>query len=232
MLRRLISIAGLVLAYGAFASPVHANFFDRLKDIYETPERLQQLQDQYSHAVSQLEHRLKEQQELLESQAELLEAQAERIASQAARIADQAEQIESQAAQLAIQAEELEASRRRAEALTAQQEELRRENEAYRRQYEALLAENRELSERLRQAEQYREDPFGTALGTVAAAAGSALGLLLLYAAAVRLWRYAVWRRQAKTFGSGIVHNAAPGADPGAGSGIVRGEPGGGVSLS
>jgi len=50
MLRRLISIAGLVLAYGAFASPVHANFFDRLKDIYETPERLQQLQDQYSHA--------------------------------------------------------------------------------------------------------------------------------------------------------------------------------------
>ena len=158
-IRRLMFIAGLVLACGAFASPAHANLFDRMKEIYQAPDRLQELQNQYHETIESLESQLKAQQEYLR-----------------------------------IQAEHLEASRKQTEELLARQEQMERENKLFRQQNEALLAENQELIKRIEQAKESRR----TMIRGAAAAAGSLALLFVLYAAAVRIWRYLVWRKQGK----------------------------------
>lgn len=165
-IRRFMFIAGIVLACGVFASPVHANFFDRVKDIYQTPERLQDLQNQYNETKERLESQLKTQQEYLQTQAEQLEASRK-------------------------QAEELLA---RQEQIAGENESFRQQNESFRQQNEALLAENQELIKRIEQAEDSRR----SVIRMVAMAVGGLVLLFVLYAAAIRIWRYVVWRKQGK----------------------------------
>ena len=166
LLASIAALAGLMLACGAFASPVHANLFDRVKDIYQTPERLQQLQNQYDETKMQLE-------EQLEAQREMLRAQAE----------------------------QLETSRKQAEELMKRQERIERENESFRRQNEALLAERQELIERIEQAEEARR----SAIRLAVMSAGILIGLFALYAFSIRIWRYAVWRRQGRDRGREVL---------------------------
>ena len=197
-LKKWLPIAGLLLACGAFASPAHANIIDRVKEIYQAPERLQELQRQYDETRAQLERQLETQRELLEQQARNLEAQLQTSQELFEAQAEQLEaQIQSQRELLEAQAEHLEASRRQAEALLARQEELQRENETYRQQNEALLAENQQLVERVKKAEESRQ----SILRIAATAAGVLIGLIALYSAALRIWRYAVWRRQGRRGG-------------------------------
>ncbi|MFD0959896.1 type VII secretion EssA family protein [Paenibacillus chungangensis] len=149
----------LVILSGIVALPAHANMFERIKDIYDTPERLQELQNQYNDTKEQLEGQLKTQLEQLEAQRK-----------------------------------QLEESRRQTEELLQSQAEMQRRNADYRQQNEALVAENQELMNRMQQAEENRKSLIRKVTWT----AGILIGLIALYALAVRVWRFMVWRKQGR----------------------------------
>lgn len=175
-MRRIIQwmfIAGLVLVSCTLASPVHANFFDRVKGIYQAPEHLQDLQNQYNETRDKLESQLKTQQEYLQKQAEQLEASRK-----------QAQELLERQEQIALENE----------TFRQQNESFREHNESLRQQNEALLAENQQLMNRIKHAEDSRQ----SIVRMVVLIIGSLALLFLLYAVAIRIWRYLVWRKQGK----------------------------------
>ncbi|MDQ0112055.1 hypothetical protein [Paenibacillus harenae] len=132
----------------------HAGMFDRIKDIYNTPEKLDELQQQYSDA-----------QALLENQAEKLE--------QSLIVTEQ---------------------------LTQKQAELTEQNEQYRLQNEELLAQNSSLQAEMEQMKQQRQSLIGKLITTAVVI----VSLIVLYLASVRIWRFAVWRKQRNAAARGI----------------------------
>ncbi|MDQ0060430.1 hypothetical protein [Paenibacillus harenae] len=132
----------------------HAGMFDRIKDIYNTPEKLDELQQQYSDA-----------QALLENQAQKLE--------QSLIVTEQ---------------------------LTQKQAELTEQNEQYRLQNEELLAQNSSLQAEMEQMKQQRQSLIGKLITTAVVI----VSLIVLYLASVRIWRFAVWRKQRNAAARGI----------------------------
>lgn len=147
----LLIIIGMLI-FPIAATTSHAGMFDRFKDIYEAPDRLQELQDQY------------------ESTKEMMEGQLE------------------------TQREQLELSRQQAMDLLAQQEELMRSNERYQQQNEALLADNEALLAQMAQSEANRQAFYRKVGLTI----GILLSMAAAYAVSVRIWRFAVWRKQGR----------------------------------
>lgn len=132
----------------------HAGMFDRIKDIYNTPEKLDELQQQYSDA-----------QALLENQAEKLE--------QSLIVTEQ---------------------------LTQKQAELTEQNEHYRLQNEELLAQNSSLQAEMEQMKQQRQSLISKLITTAVVI----VSLIVLYFASLRIWRFAVWRKQRSAASRGI----------------------------
>ncbi len=168
-----------------------AGLWDRIKDIYTAPEKVEELKDIYTDSMRQLE-----------VQRQQLEGQ----------LVEQRQALQSE---LEAQREQLEASQERAEELLSRQEELQRlnesymqenelykqeselyrqESELYRQQSEALAAQNAELLQRMEQIEADRRQW----LRTLALTVGGLIALFLAYAASIRVWRYLVWRRQGR----------------------------------
>ncbi|MFD0589614.1 hypothetical protein ACFQZE_16615 [Paenibacillus sp. GCM10027627] len=128
----------LLLLFPFAANTAEANVIDRIKDIYETPDKLKEMQEQYDAAAKQMEA-------------------------------------------------QLEQSRQQTQALIES-------NETYREQNEALMAENEALVTKMEQAEASRKSLYRKAMW----AAGIIIGLAAAYALSVRIWRYAVWRKQGR----------------------------------
>lgn len=143
--KAIIVVILTIILFPAAAAPSHAGVFDRVKGIYEAPDKLQELQQQY------------------EATKELMEGQ-------------------------------LEQSRH-------QMQELLKANESYHRQNEALLAENEALLAKMEQAEASKK----TWYKKVALAVGILVGLVAAYALSVRIWRYAVWRKQGREEQQGVM---------------------------
>ncbi|MFC6331747.1 hypothetical protein ACFP56_03865 [Paenibacillus septentrionalis] len=137
-----------------------AGFFDRAKDIYNIPDKIEEIQMEYNAAKQAMENQIATQQEQLEQSRK--------------------------------QAEEL---MNRQDALNESNEYYRQQNEQYREKTEMLLAENQNLLLKMEQMEQARKSLYHKLL----IAAGSIIALVFLYALSVRIWRFAVWRRQVRT---------------------------------
>ncbi len=160
--KRLLAVMFITSCFITFGKEltVKADFIDRVKDIYEVPDRVENMYQRYEATKAMMER------------------------------------------QLAEQMEQLELSRQQAEQLLQTQEELketndyyREQNEYYRQKSEMLAAENENLLLKMEQVEQSKKS-FFQKLATVI---GSIIGLFVLYAIAVRVWRYMVWRRQGRT---------------------------------
>lgn len=150
------------------AKYAEAGFFDRAKDIYNIPDRLEGLQEEYEATKLMLESQLEQQRIQFESQ-----------------LIEQREQL----AESQKQADEL---MKRQEELQQSNEYFRQQNEQYREQAKMLAAENENLLLKLEQIEQERKSFFYKLTITI----GSIIGLMLLYACSVRIWRFIVWRKQ------------------------------------
>ncbi len=164
--------------------PVHqaeAGVWDRIKDIYTAPEKVEELKDIYTDSMKQLEAQRQQLQGELEAQREQLKASKE-----------QAEELLSRQEEL----QRLNESYMQENELYKQESELyRQESELYRQQNEALAAQNAELLERMAQVEEDRRKWIRSTVLTV----GGLILLFLAYAASIRIWRYLVWRRQGRT---------------------------------
>mgnify|MGYP001348716020 CR=1 FL=1 len=109
-IRHLIFAAGLALAFNAMASPVQANVFQRIMDIYQTPERLQEFQEQYNETRERLESRIQSQQEALQAQAVQLETsrrQVEELLTRQQLLEHENESLRQQNEQLLAENQEL-----------------------------------------------------------------------------------------------------------------------------
>lgn len=125
----------------------YAGMFDRIKDIYNTPEKLDELQQQYTEAQAQIES----------------------------------------------QAKQLEDSLLKAEELSRKQSELIVQNEE-------LAARNSSLQAELDQMKRQR----ASLMDKLITAAIVIASVIALYFASVRIWRFAVWRKQRNAAGRGI----------------------------
>lgn len=115
-----------------FYLPVHtaeANVFNRIKDIYEVPDRIEEMQEQYNANIQLLEGQVEEQRQRLE-------------------------QSRKQAEELLLRQDEMLS---RQEEMQKNNEMILQENELYRQQNEALSAENQQLLQRMDQMEDSRK---------------------------------------------------------------------------
>lgn len=103
-LRKLVFfLSTAIILYAFMPLPAaHAGIFDRIKDIYNTPEKIDQLEQQYLDAKQNLEDALnatelltKQQQELMD-QNELYKKQNEQLSAQNAALLDELEQAKQQ----------------------------------------------------------------------------------------------------------------------------------------
>ncbi|OXM13611.1 hypothetical protein [Paenibacillus herberti] len=124
-----------------------AGVWNNLKDIYETPAKVDELEKQYTESLSRLE----EQQKLL--QEEYTRKQAE---------------------------------------LEARQQELTGQNDDFRRQNEQLVEDNKALEAQMQQAEERQAKIKRSIAWTVLIISVT----FLAYIAALRIWRYRVYRSQ------------------------------------
>lgn len=131
-----------------------AGFFDRIKDIYNTPEKISELEQQYIEAKDAL----------------------------------------------AIQQQQLEESVKAAEEYALKQQELLEQNEQFRLQNEQLMAQNASLQTEMEHLKQDRQSFISKLINTVVIIAA----VFVAYIVSVRVWRYAVWRKQRSTGGRGI----------------------------
>lgn len=135
---------------------VEAGFFDRVKDIYSAPDKLDELRSQYEETMKSLT----EQQQKLEEASLTMDKYA------------------------------------------AEQQQLMEENNRFRQQNEALLAQNTQLTQRLEQLEKEEADKKSMYRKWITVLI-TAVALVAGYILSIRIWRYAVWRRQ-KQLGRGV----------------------------
>ncbi|RAV18918.1 hypothetical protein [Paenibacillus contaminans] len=126
-----------------------ASVFDRIKDIYNAPEKVDELRKQYDDTMKSLE----QQQEMLK------EAQASM------------------------------------EKYAAEQKLLMEENNRFRQQKDELQAQNAQLTQRLEQLERDKAGKSSLYRKWMSMII-TAVALVLGYILSIRVWRYAVWRRQ------------------------------------
>jgi FtsZ-binding cell division protein ZapB len=93
--------------------------------------------------------------------------------------------------QLDAQRAQLEESRQQVDRMRQQQEALMQANAGYQDENAALQAQNEALLGRMEQMENDRK----SLIRNIAVTVGSIMGLLLLYAVSIRVWRYLAWRR-------------------------------------
>ncbi|OMF23485.1 hypothetical protein BK133_24145 [Paenibacillus sp. FSL H8-0548] len=136
----------------------YAGFFDRIKDIYNTPEKISELEEQYIKAK-----------EALADQMEASRQQSEEAAKAAAEYA-------------------------------RQQQELFEQNEQFRQQNEQLIAQNASMQAEMEQMKQDRQSFISKLINTVIII----VVVFLAYILSIRIWRYAVWRKQRSSGGRGI----------------------------
>ncbi|WP_139995830.1 hypothetical protein [Paenibacillus paridis] len=132
----------------------YAGFFDRIKDIYNTPEKISELEGQYIEA----KEALAEQQQQLEESA--------KAAAEYAR----------------------------------KQQELLEQNEQFRQQNEQLIAQNASMQAEMEQMKQDKQSLISKLINTVIII----VAVFLAYIVSLRIWRYAVWRKQRSSGGRGI----------------------------
>lgn len=132
------------------ATSAEAGFFDRVKDIYDIPERVKEIQQQYDATKQAMEDQIAEQRKLLEL------------------------------------------SQQQAEELLLQQEQLQQINEHYREQTQMLTEENKNLLLKMDKLEQDRKSFFQKLIITIS----TCIALFILYSLSIRVWRFAVWRKQ------------------------------------
>ncbi|HIW33398.1 MAG TPA: hypothetical protein IAA29_11490 [Candidatus Paenibacillus intestinavium] len=150
----------LIIAFSTMsmmATSAEAGFFDRVQDIYNIPERVEEIQLQYDATKQALE------------------------------------------GQIAEQLERLELSQQQAEELLLQQEQLqqinehyREQNEQYREQTQMLAEENKNLLLTMEKLEQDRKSFIQKLIITIS----TIIALFILYSLSIRVWRFAVWRKQ------------------------------------
>jgi Skp family chaperone for outer membrane proteins len=175
------------LLFVIFLFPVNqaeAGVWDRIKDIYTAPEKVEELKDIYTDSMQKLDEQREQLQGQLEAQREQLEESRR-----------QAEELLNRQADL----EQLNASYMQENELYKQESELyRQESDMYRKQNEELAAQNQQLLQRMQQIEEDRKAWIRNIVLTV----GGLILLFLAYAASIRIWRYLVWRRQGKVLQS------------------------------
>ncbi len=146
------AIVIVALAGAGWPGQAHAGIWDNLKDIYDTPAKVDELQKQYTESIARLE----QQQDRLKQDYEQKQAEFE-----------------------------------------ARQQELQRQNEDFRKQNEALAEQNRQLEESMAAARRKQASlKHGIAVAVLVGASA-----LLAYIAAVRVWRYRVYRAQRREQG-------------------------------
>jgi len=145
-------------------TPAEANFVDRMKDIYDIPERVEEIQQRYEAANQALTNQITEQRELLELSRQQTE-------------------------ELLLNQQQLQQSN---EYYREQNEQYRLQNEQYQEQTKALTESNQSLLLKMEQLEQDRKSLFQKAIITVIIL----LSVFLLYSLSIRIWRFAIWRRQ------------------------------------
>lgn len=132
--------------WAALAShPAEASLYDRMKDIYHAPDKVDELTRQYNESLRQMEEQQQQLREELEVKQQALELENEQLAEQNVRLARQ----------------------------------------------------NSELAGRLAQIEEKRAALTRKIVTSVLVVAAMLLG----YVAAIRIWRYRVWRRQLREGG-------------------------------
>lgn len=153
----IIALLLLIITFPLASAKAHAGMFDRLKDIYEAPDKLAELKGQYESTKQLLEGQLEAQRE----QLELTRQQASDLLAQQ-------------------------------EALLAQQEGLLAEQEQLMQSNETLKSENQALIAQMEAAEAKKQSLYNKAIF----AAVLLIALIAAYALSVRIWRFAVWRKQ------------------------------------
>lgn len=152
-------VTALIITF-TMTTTAEAGFFDRMKDIYDIPDRVEEIQQQYEATKQVMESQIAEQRELLELSRQ-------------------------QAEELLLHQEQLQQSN----------EYYREQNEQYREQTKMLAEENQNLLLQMELMEQKRKSLFQKLVITI----GTLIGLFILYALSVRVWRFVVWRKQRRS---------------------------------
>lgn len=141
------NIIMLVIAFSITfmtTATAEASFFDRMKDIYDIPERVEEMQQQYDATKQMMESQIAEQRELLELSRQ-------------------------QAEELLLHQEHLQQSN---EYYREQNEQYREQNEQYREQTKMLAEENQNLLLQMELTEQNRKSFFQKMIITIGALIG------------------------------------------------------------
>ncbi|MFD2114680.1 hypothetical protein [Paenibacillus yanchengensis] len=134
----IVIIFSLFLSTVASLPPVQAGFFDRVKDIYQAPEKIKEITEEYDASRQKLEEELTKQEGRLN--------------------------------------------------------EMKESNEYYRAQTELLAAENENLMLKMEKIEQDRKKLYQNLVIIFS----SIIGVFVLYALAIRVWRLTVWIKQGR----------------------------------
>lgn len=148
-------------------APSQAGIIDRIKAIYSTPEKVDDLLEQYEEQYEQTKQQFEKMKQQFEDTQKALTEQQQKVQESEQRIAEYARQ----------------------------QQELQDINEQYRSDNEKLQAQNSELSRRLALMEQQQDDRKSLIRKLILMAI-TVIGLILGYFALIRIWRYLVWRKQ------------------------------------
>lgn len=88
-------IASIILAITLLtADTVEAGFFDRAKDIYNMPEKVEEIQQEYDAAKQQLENQMNEQREQFETQLSEQREQLEQSRQQAEQLLSRQDELQ------------------------------------------------------------------------------------------------------------------------------------------